>query len=343
VAINAGITNALAPALDVRGAVLDIFSFNPDNKRPIAITSYDDTTAEYIGNVVTNAQAIVAKAVIQGLFNASLTTLSVKRNTINGPLLAWIEAAPGTPEAKLSAYTSTVGPYICNGDIMFHVIKGVIAFKMDGAVNVTMIACVAERIENIGIIGSTRCPYDTTTISHPLATTGGYEGANVRGFTFSGSKSVTVQSGRAEKISSEFGSAIGFDVLTDSQNVVLRSCVSDEIHAGVKAEKINYNGNPTTDPESIGFQSDSRTRQVSFIEYCVNALTSITERNVFSVKIGPNTVSTRDKNCNTNDDEPWWVWLIIAIAAIIFIFAIAVIAKTLLTKSKPSDKYVEMK
>jgi len=277
-----------------------------------------------------------------GLFNTTLPTLTVKRNTIRDGLLEWVEAAPGSNSSKLSTYTSAAGPYICNADVMFHVNKGVIGFKMDGAINVTMIACVAQRMKNTGLIGSTRCPYNTNQISHPLATTGGYEGCAVRGFSFAGSKSVTVQSGRAEMLTSDFGSAIGFDVLTDSQDVALRSCFSNEFKAGFAAEKTNYGGNPTPTPESIGFQSDFRTRQVTFSDYCVNDLTS-TKGKIFSIKVGPSTTSSQGKNCDVDEDEPWWVWLIIALAAIIFIGAIAIIAGTLLKKSKPSDKYVEMK
>merc|ERR1711881_227174 len=95
---------------------------------PITISSLADTEAVYVGNVLSNAQALVAKAALNGDFDGSY--ISVSRLSIDQGIIDWIEADPETTEATLAHLVGEPKGYLCNGDSMFHVNKGVIAFRM---------------------------------------------------------------------------------------------------------------------------------------------------------------------------------------------------------------------
>jgi hypothetical protein len=113
-------------ATDPIGAVFQTQNRNPDTDAPVT-TSATDGTARYTGNPVANAQAFVAKAQLNGDFAAS--SLDLSRQSISSTILSWVEAAPGSESLDDIGAT-----YLCNGDSMFHVDKGVIAFKMDAGV-----------------------------------------------------------------------------------------------------------------------------------------------------------------------------------------------------------------
>ena len=212
--------------IDAVGAAFQLFNRHPETNELITVSSEDKSQAEYTGNAISNAQAIVAKAVLDGWFGnggsgcrASLDTsrLSIMQETVN-----WIEAAPGSEDAKLSTLVSNMDhpAFVCNGDTMFHVNKGVVGFKMDGTGRLRMRRCRAKRVTNFGRPGSTICEYDTTEKSHPLALLTGYGGTDARGFTFAGSENVNVKECSVEQVISDWGSAVGFDYFGNSKNAL---------------------------------------------------------------------------------------------------------------------------
>ena len=229
--------------------MFQIRNLHPDTGTPITISDAADALASYTGNAVANAQAFVAKAKANGEFESS--HLDVSRLNIPGTVLAWVEGEDG------SATLADIGvSYLCNGDSMFHVNKGVIAFKMDAARNVRMTDTSATDLVNLGASGSSLCGDYLNGRSHPQATLLGYGGAAVRGYTVSGSEDVIVTRSSATDLRSIAGSAIGFDILTDSSDIQLIGASVDGANAGAAA------GGPTPNPEAIGFHVAAGAKSV---------------------------------------------------------------------------------
>lgn len=218
-------TGAGAESLDPVGALFSVWNVHPDSGRPITVSNLDPAQARYIGNPVANAQAFVAKSNANIEFAGS--NLDLSRLSISPAVLDWVEGQPGS--ATLADIGAT---YLCNGDTMFHVNKGVIGFKMDAARNVHLINTSVSGLTNFGAPGSSRCGNYLDTKSHPKQTLPGYGGAHVRGYTFSGSEKVRVYHAEATQLQSAWGPAIGFDILTDTTNLKLVNAQVSEVSAG---------------------------------------------------------------------------------------------------------------
>jgi hypothetical protein len=217
------IKQGTGPAIDPIGAVFMLKNTHPDTGAPITLSSNDDATARYVGNPLANAQALVAKAAHRGEFPAFL---DVSRLNITPEVVEWIEL-----EGVLASLVPSPDHYLCNGDTMFHVNKGVIGFKMDGAVGVRMIRTSAHGLQNLGAQGASLC--GNYVRSHPGATLEGYGGAAVRAYTFAGSENVSLDDVVATNLSSIAGSVAGCEVLTDSDSVMIDRCDVSGVSAGL--------------------------------------------------------------------------------------------------------------
>jgi len=195
------------PAIDPIGAVFQTRNRHPDTGALITITPGD----RFTGNVVANAQALVAKAAANGEFDGS--HLSTTRLSISARVLDWVEGR--------STFANSGLDYLCNGDSMFHVNKGAIAFRMDGARNVRLVDTSVTGLTNLGAGGSAICGDYLDGKSHPGATLPGYGGSTTRAYTFAGSHDVRVVRPLVSNAKSVAGPAIGFDLLTDSSAVRL--------------------------------------------------------------------------------------------------------------------------
>jgi hypothetical protein len=259
VAIDAGGTALIDPA----GAVFQVRNTHPDTGAPITITDASDERAAYLGNPVANAQALVAKAIAAGEFEGS--HLDVSRSNMPTAVLDWVEGRPGAETLADIA----VG-YYCNGDSMFHVNKGVIAYKMDAAENVILRRASVDGLANHGQEGSSVCGDYANGISHPLATLHGYGGSATRAATFAGARHVLVEDGRAQAISADHGPAIGFAVMTDTTDVHLMDCDVDGVVAG-SGDPSGPDG-PTEPAMAVGFDVSADASGVSMGRPCARAL-----------------------------------------------------------------------
>ena len=237
------------PAIDPIGAVFMVKNLHPDTGEPITVSSLDDTVAEYTGNALANAQALVAKAALNNEFPVFLNT---SRLNITQVILDWIEN-----KEPLDVCIGGAEDYICNGDTMFHVNKGVIGFKMDAAKNVVLINTSAENLENIGPIGSGLA--GNYEFSHPGATLPWYGGARVRGYSFAGSRNVVVRNSYTHNLNSYAGTVMGFDILTDTLNIKLRNNHVIGIEAGLAYVA---NEGPNEEPDAIGFHIGKDAQKV---------------------------------------------------------------------------------
>lgn len=251
-------------AIDPVGAVFQIRNVDPATGEPVTISDNDDALATYTGNAVANAQALVAKATLNGDFDSS--TLDVSRVNINDAVLDWIEGEAGYETLADAGLT-----YVCNGDSMFHVNKGAIAFKMDAAVGVQLTNTSVNGLTNVGAAGSTLCGDYENDYSHPLALLPGYGGANVRGYTFSGSTDVMVNRSTVNDLYASWGSAVGFDVIADGGDIRIFSAMVDNLNAGVGGP--SPIDNPTAAPMAVGFHVGVDAGAVLVARSCATALT----------------------------------------------------------------------
>ncbi|MFL0801975.1 MAG: right-handed parallel beta-helix repeat-containing protein [Agarilytica sp.] len=259
VALNQG-----GPVIDPVGAVFQTQNVHPDTGVPVTISSLDKNNARYLGNAVANAQAFVAKASINGEFDDSV--LDLKRLSINDTVLNWVEAKPGFE--NLVSIVPTESDFLCNGDSMFHVNKGVIAFKMDAVKNIVMRNTSATNVVNMGKQGALVC--GDYTKSHPAATLEGYGGAHTRAYTFSGSKNVILAKTTAMELQSYAGNAVGVDVMTDTTNAKVKDLYVLGAEAGLQDGSVFEGPNET--PMAIGFHIGEEAKQVKGKSICADLM-----------------------------------------------------------------------
>jgi hypothetical protein len=102
---------------DARGAVLQfVNTFDPSNKYSLAI----DESGRYKGNIISDAQIMVARAIHDGTLSDS-PELQVKPNTISNNIIEWAMDADAVYSPR----------YRCNGDSMHHCIKGITVIRVE--------------------------------------------------------------------------------------------------------------------------------------------------------------------------------------------------------------------
>ena len=227
--------------IDPIGAVFMVRNVHPHTGVPVTTSSLDESVATYKGNALANAQALVAKGVFNGEFPAFL---DVSRLNITQSVIDWIEN-----EAPLDSLVSSASDYLCNGDTMFHVNKGVIGFKLDGSKYVSVIQSSVNNLSNLGTIGAADC--GDYSLSHPAATLPGYGGAMARGYSIAGSEDVVIKDSSANNLYTYAGTAIGVDILTNSRDVVIKSYSNNNIKAGFSYAA---NNGPNQEPDAVGIQ-----------------------------------------------------------------------------------------
>eukprot|EP01026_Neomeris_dumetosa_P083570 TRINITY_DN972_c0_g1_i2.p1 TRINITY_DN972_c0_g1~~TRINITY_DN972_c0_g1_i2.p1 ORF type:complete len:419 (+),score=26.91 TRINITY_DN972_c0_g1_i2:910-2166(+) len=233
------------PSTDAVGAILeteDGFTLTPGGT--------------YLGNPVGNAQLIVAKAIHE---NFTFNPLDTGRNNILPEIVAWAES--GLP------YLNADLEYICNGDTMFHVNKGIVAFRLDAANDIECHNCSIREAKNSGNIGSTACNSNQAYKqgigkSHLEATYPGYNGGDCRGFSLSSSSNAHLSNCQAINIQARAGDAIGFDIIHGSSNITLSYPVIETVLGGIGYSPLDYVENPTPLPRSVQINIDDSTSHI---------------------------------------------------------------------------------
>ncbi|KAL3914552.1 MAG: hypothetical protein SGILL_006062, partial [Bacillariaceae sp.] len=164
------------PVNDVRGAILQFEkTFESGASKYLAIN--EDGT--YKGNVVADAQIMVAKAVLDNVLT-STPELQLAPNSINQNIVDW---AAGTDSSK-TVYTPQ---YRCNGDSMHHVIKGITVIRVDDVIGYSVNDNTIKNVRNLSEKHFQNCfDYHTTSLENQgeqqlgnirsisVAATGGY-------------------------------------------------------------------------------------------------------------------------------------------------------------------------
>lgn len=245
VALNAG----SGPANDPVGAVWQTQNQHPDTGAPLTVDQLG-VAGRYRGNVVANAQALVAKAIHAGEFANS--NLDVSRSSITPAMIDWAE---GNTD-RLGAALLAGDEFLCNGDSMFHVNKGTIGFKIDAATLALLYDTSVTGLRNDGAAGSAACGDYLASKSHPAATLPGYGGARARGYSFAGSRGVFIRRGTAANIHAANGDATGFDLLTDSDLLRLRDVRVDGVSAGLSGAGTFDGPNPLPIASAVRVAAD---------------------------------------------------------------------------------------
>lgn len=225
------------PQTDATGAI-----FQTQNKYGSELLTID-VNDYYVGNPVANAQLLVAKHKT----HASLSNLDTSTTLrITSDTLAW--AASGS-----TTYASHNLVYMCNGDSMFHVNKGMIGYRIDSCKNVMLSNCKVIDIKTYADIGSNIC--GNYTKGHPDQTLSGYGGCSIRGFNFASTYNLTATNCSVDGCDSYHGEAFGFDIQQKCHRIELNGCEVNNLHAGsdLTYTLSDYDNNPTRYPNAIGF------------------------------------------------------------------------------------------
>jgi len=257
-------------ATDPIGAVWQLQNRHPDSNAFLTIKRTGDGD-EYAGNIVANAQALVAKAIHLGDFADS--SLDVSRNSITPQMIRWVEASSGFEHlANISAAGTE---YLCNGDSMFHVNKGVIGYNLSAVDFALLSNASVLGLKNLGDPGSSLCGDYSDGLSHPKATLAGYGGAGARGYAIAGANWVSLRNARVNNLSAVAGNASAVDIITDSQNLSLNQLKVENLSAGLGADSeagfSGFNG-PNPIPTAVAVRVGVDTKGVKVKRLCTQDL-----------------------------------------------------------------------
>eukprot|EP01025_Chloroclados_australasicus_P061186 TRINITY_DN79_c0_g1_i4.p1 TRINITY_DN79_c0_g1~~TRINITY_DN79_c0_g1_i4.p1 ORF type:complete len:723 (-),score=62.31 TRINITY_DN79_c0_g1_i4:549-2618(-) len=241
------------PAKDISGAV-----FQTSNTDYTLLPATMNSDKVYIGNALSNAQLIVAKAILEGFDFGELTT---NRNSIDQQIIDWAQGGQSLQQSGLG--------YLCNGDAQFHATNGVIGLRLDSSKKVQIQNVRIDRLENRGGIGSTLC-WDNQQYqlsngrSNYKGYYPGYTGGVSRGFSIAASKDVNLTECYVNRTVSLAGSSFGYDVHAYSDNIRLNQCTVDRVAASTQYLISDFINNPTPVPEAYGFHiyQNDRTSSV---------------------------------------------------------------------------------
>ena len=194
--------------------------------------STNDLSGSYVGNILSNAQLMVAIGIEAGAFEGSF--LDVSRNTIDSKIIEWAESG-----APLSDLVGTFGlddgigdfDWFYNGDTMFHVNKGTIGFKLDGSEDLSLNNLTVEGLKSFGLPGSSEGgDYE---IGHPKQSLSGYNGTASIAFSFAGTEDVVANGLEAKNIFSDWGEVFGIRIFNGSQDITIDNSSIQSLNPGV--------------------------------------------------------------------------------------------------------------
>ena len=127
---------------DPRGAVFQtVKTFGDDQYLSI------DADGKYISNVVADMQLIVSSAILDGTL-VNMPARQIGPNSITQDLIDWATSGNAmTPK------------YVCNGDSMHHVVKGIMAIRVEDSEGISITGNIVGNVENLSFPPFDNC-YD---------------------------------------------------------------------------------------------------------------------------------------------------------------------------------------
>ncbi len=153
---------------------------------------------------------------------------------------------------------------ICNGDSMFHVVKGTIGMRIDGANNLCMLDCGVSNVINIGERGSLLA--GNYVSSHPSQGSKliGYQGTKCYGITLAAVNNISSENLQIFNIESINGSAIGLCIMNESQNCNFNNLCINNIFSNKNGTFVPTNILPNETPISRGILVTSDCLNIQF-------------------------------------------------------------------------------
>ena len=192
---------------DPRGAVFQtVKSFD-------SFDSYLSINAagEYIGNVVADMQLIVASAILDGTLS-DMPARQIGPNSINQDLIDWATNGGSiTPQ------------YVCNGDSMHHVVKGISVVRVEDSEGYDISGNIITNIENLSGPAYPNC--HDFHIGASIENVDEQQGGNVRAIAVAATRGYTnqesiIKNNYVGSISSAHADiVVGIDIQGDSQSV----------------------------------------------------------------------------------------------------------------------------
>jgi len=251
------------PIVDPVGAVFQVHNTHPDTKSKLSLSTDEEGNILYKGNMLSDAQALVAKAYLKGDYEKS--KLDLARLNMTQEVIDWIEADYFSAKEMSPHLIFKQQDFVCNADTMFHVNKGVIGFKIDGAYKVLIDHTSVSDIANLSEIGVDTCGmYEK---SYPKVTLEGCRGPKTRGYSIGGSNSVSIRNSVVSHVTAMCGTAMGFDIMTDSANILLENCDVNRVQAG---EMFEHDRAPNELPMAVGFRVSPSTHNISLMGVCAS-------------------------------------------------------------------------
>jgi len=361
--VNGVTVSNFAPIQDARGNSFALFGFHWDWTKATEFNSadqhpWDAVTVQdpldlsqtiYKGNAVSNAQAIVGKAILEGILLPTATQ-QTGNSRFNQDILTWIGADPATSTALLSNYlkagTLLKRPFICSGDVQSAPLLGGYAYSFLHAQNVHIERVRVQGLKNWGAIGSGICLYKNHTRMISGAAFPGYNGADAKAFFFSSSENVHIKSVFVADFHSNWGSLLAFDVIQNSELVTFEGIEVRDAFSGKllqASDRKAYENNPTRWPSAVAFHTDVTTKNVTLLPYCVNNLNA-PSGHAFKTSLANNTVDNGETFSCHIGEYPWWIWFLLAIVTIIFIVALIAVLMACLEQNKEveGEHYTQM-
>lgn len=188
--------------VDVAGAVFPILNVT-------------DKYGKYAGTKLSDLQIYLAE------LNNKLGKNSISEDIIN-----WSKNGTNIQNLLSSGYK-----YKCNGDAMFHVQKGILAFRFDAIKNLYLSKCEFVDIVNLGRLGNKKADGNYAH-SHDLSKRIGYTGCDTIGINISFCENVYLEKIYGKQIFSKNGDAVGINSIFDSKYIYMRDIYLTDIKAG---------------------------------------------------------------------------------------------------------------
>jgi hypothetical protein len=194
---------------DPRGAVFQTIK---------TFDSYDpylsiDAAGNYISNVVADMQLIVAQAILDGTLS-DMPEQQIGPNSINQGLINWARnGGQMTPQ------------YVCNGDSMHHVIKGVVPIRVEDSEGFSISCNIITNVENLSVKPFAKSKCHDYHIGNSNENTDEQQGGNVRAISVAATRGYAnqdslIKNNYISAISSANGNVVvGIDIQGDSEQV----------------------------------------------------------------------------------------------------------------------------
>ena len=231
-----------------------------------AVFQIDKVTDEnglYRGNTLSRYQLLLAELSLK-------YQIPIGKNNITQDTINW---ANGGYDINQLLNDGNGYEYKLNGDTMFHVNKGVVAYRFDCVRDLKIEKCSLVGLKNYGRLGN-ETKGGAYSLSHDQQVRPGYHGGDTMGFCFAYCRDVKMFDTKIVNVVSKNGDAYGINIINGTENQYIEHICINGIYAGTKRKcgwlgedyygnKVEYNDElPNSLPDSIGIRIDNTSENI---------------------------------------------------------------------------------